>query len=185
MNTSESTGRTIAGVVLIALGATFLLAQVTDMNIFGLAWPLFVLVPGGIFLAIALRAEDEESVKMIFPGVIVTGTGLILAYQNTTNHWESWAYIWALYPVFAGVAMRYLAHHTQDAEMRQNGRRTTLIGLLMFVVFGAMFELFIFNGVGLGVIAPLIPLLMIGAGVFMLLRNAGSSRKSKRKAQDY
>lgn len=183
MNTTQDQGRTIAGVLLIGLGGLFLLGQVTGANIFGLGWPLFVLIPGAIFLALALRSGDNNTVGFIFPGIIVTGTGLILTYQNITNHWESWAYIWALYPVMVGMALRYFGHHTQKTEPTQVGRMMMIGGLIAFIGLGALFELFIFNGVGLGIIAPMIPLVMIGSGLFMLFRTQ-SENKAKRKEHD-
>ena len=183
MNNMQDQGRNIAGVLLIGLGGLFLFGQVTGLSIFGLGWPLFVLIPGAIFLTIALRSQQSETVGFIFPGIIITGTGLILTYQNMTDHWESWAYIWTLYPVMVGLALRYFGHRTHKSEPVQVGRGLMMGGLLGFVALGALFELFIFNGVGLGIIAPLLPLVMIGAGLFMIFRNQSQS-KSKRKAHD-
>lgn len=183
MNTTQDQGRNAAGVVLIGLGGLFLFGQITGASIFGLGWPLFVLIPGVIFLTIALRSENSDAVGFIFPGIIVTGTGLILTYQNMTDHWESWAYIWALYPVMVGMALRYVGHRTHKSEPAQIGRGLMTGGLLGFVALGALFELFIFNGVGLGIIAPMIPLVMIGAGLLMIFRTQSNS-KSKRKAHD-
>ena len=39
-------------------------------------------------------------------GSIVTTVGSVLLYQQTTGHWESWAYAWALVgPGAAGLGM--------------------------------------------------------------------------------
>lgn len=179
---TQDTGRKIAGGTLIGLGGLFLLAQVTGFDFFGLAWPLFVLIPGGIFLMLALSGNDD-AIGLIFPGVIITGTGLILTYQNMTDHWESWAYIWTLYPVFVGMGLRYMGSRTDDADTIKVGRMMLIGGLAGFVVLGGVFELFIFNGAGMGMLTVLIPLGMIGAGTFMLLRGT-NTRKSKRKAHD-
>lgn len=184
MNNSQDTTRTIIGMLLIGFGGLFLLTQATGANVFGLAWPLIVLIPGLIFLALALRATNEETLGFIFPGVVVTGTGVILSYQNITNHWESWAYIWALYPVFVGVAMRFMAQRTDNAELGQVGQRLMLFGTVGFVALGALFELFIFNGGDVGLVAPLVPVLMIGAGIFMILRGGKFDGKAKRKSHE-
>ncbi len=184
MSNSQDTTRNIIGMILIGVGGLFLLAQGTDFNIFGLGWPLFVLIPGAIFLTIALRAENEETVGLIFPGVIVTGTGVILAYQNFTGHWESWAYVWTLYPVFVGIAMRHMGYRTDSFDLRRTGQMMMIVGMIAFVSFGALFELFIFNGGSFGILAPIAPVVMIGAGLFLVLRNARSTSKTKRKAHD-
>jgi hypothetical protein len=183
MNTTQDQGRNIAGILLIGLGGLFLVGQTTGVSIFGLAWPLFVLIPGAIFLIIALRGENNNTVGLIFPGIIITGTGLILTYQNMTDHWESWAYIWTLYPVMVGMALHFLGHRTQKDESTQIGRMMMTGGLFGFVGLGALFEIFIFSDVGLGIIAPMIPLVMIGAGLFMVFRTQ-SSNKAKHKKHD-
>jgi len=183
MNNMQDQSRSIAGVILVGLGGLFLFGQVTGVSIFGVGWPLFVLIPGVIFLTIALRNNHNEAIGLIFPGIIVTGTGLILSYQNITDHWESWAYIWALYPVMVGMALRYVGQHTNKSEPMQVGRGLMISGLVGFVALGALFELFIFNGVGFGVIAPMLPLVMIGAGLFMIFRTQSQS-KAKRKSHD-
>lgn len=183
MNNMQDQSRSIAGGILVGLGGLFLFGQVFDVSIFGLGWPLFVLIPGAIFLMIALRNNHNEAVGLIFPGIIVTGTGLILTYQNVTNHWESWAYIWALYPVMVGIALRYVGHHTNKDEPVKVGRGLIIAGLSGFVALGALFELFIFNGVGLDLIAPMLPLVMIGAGLYMIFRTKAED-KGKRKSHD-
>ena len=53
---------------------------------------------------------------------IVTGTGLILLYQNSTGRWQTWAYIWALYPVFLGLGLMFLGRRTDDEGTRRAGR---------------------------------------------------------------
>lgn len=184
MNMSQDTGRAIAGVGLIAVGGMFLFAQVTGINFLGVAWPLLVLIPGLVFLVIALRSDNEETAGLIFPGIVVTGTGVILSYQNMTNHWESWAYIWTLYPVFVGMAMRFVGYRTQNPEVARVGKVMMLVGTTAFVGLAALFELFIFNGGSIGIIAPLIPVVMIGAGVFLLVRGANTSGKAKRKIHE-
>lgn len=183
MNIQQEHGRKIGGFVLVALGVIFLLAQIINFD-FGMIWPLFVIIPGGIFLSIALWNKDEQTIGFIFPGTIVTGTGLILAYQNFTGHWESWAYIWALYPVMAGVAMRYFGRRTGKTEPVAMGQKLIVGWMIAFVIIAAMFELFIFNGVSLSFVAPLVPLAMIAIGVYMVLRSSQSQQKTKRKSHD-
>lgn len=183
MDTQQDNGRVIGGTILIGLGLLFLFGQITGFGM-DMGWPLFVIIPGAVFLAIALRGQDEKTAGLIFPGVIVTGTGLILAYQNFTDHWESWAYIWALYPVMVGFAMRYFGQRTGKAKPAEIGQKMIVGWLFAFVIMGAMFELFIFNGVSLSFAAPILPIAMIGIGAFMLLRGSLPSGKSKRKAHD-
>lgn len=183
MDVTQDNGRAIGGIVLIGLGAIFLLAQVTGFD-FGAIWPLFVIIPGTIFLAIALRGQDEKTAGFIFPGTIITGTGLILAYQNFTGHWESWAYIWALYPVMVGMALRYFGTRTGKTHEARVGQKLMIGWLIGFVAFGALFELFIFNGADISSVTSILPLAMIGGGLVMVFRSSQGGRKPKRKAHE-
>lgn len=180
----EESGRQIAAFSLIGLGGLFLLGQWTDFDIFGNLWTLFVLIPGLACLTIALRAQDKKTVGFIFPGIIVTGTALILSYQNLTGHWESWAYIWSLYPAMVGLGLQFVGRRTDDNNALRVGRTMSLVASLAFVGLAALFELFIFNGVGFGVLTAIVPLGMIAVGLYLLLHSRLEG-KSKRKAHDY
>jgi hypothetical protein len=161
--------RTIGALVLIALGALFLASNILNIrfNFWDFGWPLFVLVPGLAFLFFAITG-DKNSVGLIYPGAVVTGTGAILFYQNFTGNWESWAYAWALYPLFVGVALSYEGYRRNQPNNIATGRSMIMGGFIAFVIFGAFFELMIFNdneqllNIGL-------PLLLIGGGLYLLL----------------
>ena len=106
----------VGAAALIGLGVLFLLGQMFSMDIFGLGWPLFVMLPGLAFLFFAIRG-DANAAPLAVPGAIVTGTGAILFYQNFTGHWESWAYAWALYPVFLGLALTFMGERTRNQKI--------------------------------------------------------------------
>ena len=42
---------------------------------------------------------------LAIPGCIIGGIGVILAWQNATGQWDSWAYIWALIPGLVGLGL--------------------------------------------------------------------------------
>lgn len=154
----------ILGVALIVLGALFLLGRVTDVGQF--AWPLFVIIPGVILLGSAFLGRGE-SAGLAVPGSIVTTIGLILLILNGTGRWEAWSYCWAL--IVAGVGAGTFIHGalTSDQSRERDGLRTVYIGLTLFAVFGVFFEFIIFGGLG-GSMRWLVPLLLIGAGVYLL-----------------
>ena len=56
---------------------------------------------------------------------------------------------------------------TKDHARERDGMRTVYTGLILFAVFGVFFEFLIFDGFG-GLGRWLIPLVLIGAGVYML-----------------
>ncbi len=171
MTQPQDIGRRIGAVVLIGLGVLFLLGQTLRFDIFGFGWPFFVILPGLAFLYFAIRG-DASAAPLAVPGAIVTGTGAILFYQNVTDHWDSWAYAWALYPVFFGLALMFVGERTQNQGTENTGRGFVKWGGVGFVALWALFELVIFAGnKPLGNL--LLPLVLIGAGVFLLFRRGG------------
>ncbi len=172
---------TVGAILLIGLGMLFLIGQVFNINfgaIAGVSWPVFVLIPGVIFLALAF-VGDQKTSGLIFPGAVITGTGAILWYQNMTNNWQSWAYIWALYPVFVGMALVFHGRRTANSQEIQTGRNLTAFGTIAFLVGAAFFELVIFgsNSALTGLLAPLV---LIGVGGYLLMtgRVGGEKRKT-------
>jgi len=170
--------------ILIAIGIIFLAAQVFDFDIgriFDISWPLFVIIPGVVFLFIAVTG-DAKSAGFAIPGAIVTGTGLILWFQETFNRWESWAYVWTLYPVFLGAALMFIgARQNHEVQIKQ-GRGFITFGVIGFLIAAAFFELLIFNENG-QIGRWLVPGLLILAGGYMLFFRRGGGYigdKSKR-----
>ncbi len=177
--TRNDTGRGIGGMVLIVLGLLFLVGQVFNFSILGTLWPFFIIAPGAAFLHFARK--DKSSAGLAVPGSIITGTGLILLYQAVTGHWASWAYAWSLYPLFLGLALRYMGRQTDDPQMARTGDGFVTWSGLAFIVLAALFELLIFNAGGIFG-SLLLPLVLIAGGAF-LLRRGDTRLTSKRKAK--
>src|SRR3972149_12084787 len=92
------------GVMLILLGAWFLLDKSVPAfhAIFEkyTEWPINMLLIGaGIFIVGLVLGQPGMSV----PAAIVAGIGGIFYYQEATNSYDSWSYMWALIPGFVGV----------------------------------------------------------------------------------
>ena len=163
-----NTGRTTTAMIFIGVGVAFLLAQFVGGSFLSLLWPLFILVPGVAFLFFATQGEGKQ-VGLAVPGAMITGTGAILFYQNLTNHWGSWAYVWALYPVFLGLALVFIGRRTGNENALHTGDGFVKWGLIGFIGLWAFFELLIFGGNNF-LVTTVVPLALIGAGVFMLMR---------------
>ena len=167
MNNKQDNGRYVGAVILIGLGAIFLLDQFVDLSFIGSLWPFLIILPGLAFLAVAW-AGGEKSVQLAYPGIIITGTGAILLVQNMTGRFESWAYAWALYPAFVGIAMMFVGRRMRHDTTTRDGRRILYTGLILFGVFAVFFEGFIFGGLGNTFGRFVLPVLLIGVGVLML-----------------
>jgi hypothetical protein len=188
MMVKEHDGRPVMALGLIAVGVLVLIGQLTGFGgMIGSLWPMFVVLPGLAFLYFAYSG-DKNVAGLAVPGTVITGTGLILFYQNVTGHWESWAYIWTLYPLFVGLALNFMAQRTGDDGTQKASRILMRIGAIGFIIGVIFFELIIFdNG---GVFGNLsLPIVLIAIGGFMLLGNKKgqfkASMNGKRKVEDF
>ena len=164
---------TMIGLILIALGALFLLGRVVDTGRF--AWPLFVLVPGVALLAWAFVGR-RDAAGLAVPGSIVTMVGLILFIQNLTNTFETWSYAWALVVASVGVGTWLYGVLSEHPARQRDGIRTATIGLALFAGFGIFFQFIIFGdflGTWLG--QWLLPLALIAAGAYLLYQQRSGS----------
>lgn len=168
----EHDGRPVIAFGLIALGVLVFFGQLTGFGgMISTLWPLFVVVPGLAFLYFAYTG-DKNVAGLAVPGTVITGTGLILFYQNITGHWESWAYVWTLYPLFVGLALRFMAQRTGDEGTQKASSILMRIGAIGFIIGAVFFELMIFEHGGIfGNLA--LPVVLIAIGGFMLMSNKG------------
>jgi hypothetical protein len=107
------------------------------------------------------------------PGSIISGIGLLLLYQNITDHWESWAYGWTLIVLFVGVGIYIMGLYAGDAGQKAAGKSVMRIGFILFVIFGAFFELIFSSGSTFGVRGLFFPVLMILLGAYMIATRLG------------
>ncbi|MEQ8677075.1 MAG: hypothetical protein RLP44_14535 [Aggregatilineales bacterium] len=169
----------LPAMLLIGLGAFFLLSSIFNFSIMGALWPLFVVLPGLPFLYFALTGSKRNA-GLIFPGLMISGTGMILLYQNAFNHWESWAYIWTLYPVFIGMGLTFLGRRTGSHGELDAGRMMVRGGLFAFAAFAFLFEFVIFGG-GFGLFGGLLlPIALIIAGALMWKRGGNHHYRSEK-----
>lgn len=170
-------GSIIGGLILILVGALFLLLQAfpelaAQFNP-DLQWPLIIIAVGLLFIVGAVLGEASLAV----PGAIIGGIGGLLYYQNLSGNWESWAYVWALIPGFVGLGLMLMG--VLDREKRssiRDGIRLIFISLILFAIFGG------FLG-GFYGLRQFWPLLLIIAGVWLLWRNR-SRQNGKNEPQE-
>ena len=149
------------GIILIVVGAGFLLNQFMP-SLFGwFSWPWIFAGLGGIFVLASLIGRIGG---LMIPGLVLLGLGGIFYYQNQTGNWESWSYVWAIMPALAGLGM--VIGSLYDRELRPArpiGAILFVAGLVMFAVFGGAF--------GLDAdITRYWPVLIILVGLFVLVR---------------
>ncbi len=165
-------GSVVLGLALVALGAVFLLGQVFDVR-FDFTWPFFIIIPGGLLFLVAVTGGGGAAALAI-PASITTAAGLLLLYQDSTGHWESWAYAWALVaPGAVGVGQMAYGWLTGRRGIVLIGSRVAAIGAVLFLVGGVFFEGILgISGRDFGVAGRIgLPAVLIALGVLLLLAN--------------
>lgn len=158
----KNRGMALSAVVLIGVGILLLL----DL---GTLWPLFILMPGLVFLG-AAAAGGRPASALAIPGMLITGTGALLFIQNLTNYWDSWSYAWTLYGVFLGSGLLLMGRSLNDRSLQAVGQGCIYFGLIAFGVVAFFMEIVIgVGGGGFGITG--VAVLLILAGIVMFLRN--------------
>ncbi len=174
-------GTAVLGVILVVVGIVFLVSQWAELDWGAAAWPFYVMAPGLVMLAFGLTQPNGEGLSVA--GSIVTMVGVVLFYQNVTDHWESWAYAWALVaPTGSGIGMLLYGTRSGNAKKARDGFWQIVTGLAIFAVGFVFFE-----GV-LGISGDrwnlpdwAMPAIVIGLGVLVLIRAlmGGRSRRDE------
>ncbi len=174
----DGSGSVVIGVGLVLLGALFLLNQFFNFDFLGDLWPLVIVFVGLLFLGGAFAGGGGSS-QMAIPGSMITMTGLIMLVMNVTSRWEAWAYAWALiWPTAFGIGLVISGTRRDRPATTRSGWGMVRSGLLIFVLAGAFFELLIGLGGRQGS-QFLWPILLIGLGVYFLLRRGQSSLRNR------
>jgi peptidoglycan/LPS O-acetylase OafA/YrhL len=157
------------GLLLVAVGIFFLLEQVVEVRLSSSAWPFYIIAPGVILLIAAVSIDGPFGDPLAILGGIVTGTGVLLAVQDSTDTYESWAYAWALIiPASAGVGQLIYGLFKRRTDRIRSGLALTVAGVVLFVIckIGLQAaENFDFVQIS----ARVWPLFIIGVGIVLLV----------------
>lgn len=162
------------GVILILLGAWFLLDK--SMPAFHSLFNKYTefpfnmfLIGGGILIIGLVTGQPGMSV----PAAIVAGVGGIFYYQDVTNNYASWSYMWALIPGFVGVGS-VLAGLLGDntAHNLKRGLNMMVISAVLFLVFASFFGgLELLGNYGPAILLILLGVWVLGSGLYRSFRN--------------
>jgi len=164
------------GVILILLGAWFFVDKSVPAfhEIFQqyTKWPVnMLLIGGGIFILGLVLGQPGMSV----PAAIVAGLGGIFYYQDLTNTYQSWSYMWALIPGFVGVGT-VLAGILGDntAQNIKHGLNLMVISAVLFLVFSSFFGGWTLIGsYGPAILLILLGVWVLGSGLYRSFRKKG------------
>jgi hypothetical protein len=157
----------VGGLLLILLGAWFLLGQFWPGLHLEFSWPWIIVGVGVLMLVIGLLSGEPD---MAVPACVVGGIGGLLYWQNATGNWESWAYAWSLIPGFVGVGVVLSGLLGGGAgKAVRDGGSLILVSLALFAVFGSWLG-------GLTLFGDYWPVLLILWGLWLLIRPLFRSR---------
>jgi hypothetical protein len=168
MQTNRSnSGGLIAGTLLIVFGLMALAGQFFRAVDWGFLWPFAIIGFGALFF-VAMFAGGKGTAAFAIPGSIISGIGLILLFQNITQHWESMSYFWTLIIMFVGVGIYIMGRYGTDENQKRSGLRVMKVGFILFIIFGAFFEM-IFSSFS----NIIFPVLLILLGAYLVLSRSG------------
>jgi hypothetical protein len=129
----------VLGSILVVVGGLLFVSQLLGIGIDDVGWPFIVIAIGVVILGLGLFVNREQG--MVVGGTVATTVGLVLLYQNSTGHWESWAYAWALVgPAASGLGLALWGATTGNASDLRNGTWGLLGGLALFAIGFLFFE---------------------------------------------
>ena len=169
-NQDERSPAIVVGLVLVVIGALLFVGQLTGIGIGDVGWPFIIVAVGAVLLFLGLFVNSEQG--MVIGGTVVTTVGLLLAYQNATGLWATWAYAWALVgPAASGLGLAIWGIRTGDAGATRNGFWGFLGGLALFAVGFLFFEGVIgLSGERLPLAEWVLPAAVVAIGVVLLAR---------------
>src|SRR5512136_838579 len=179
MNNKRNTGTLVAGAVLIALGLLALFGQLfRGFPFWNYLWPIIIIAFGALFF-VGMLAGGKSLAGLAIPGTIIAGIGLMLFLQNLFNHWESWAYGWTVILFLVGLGIFIMGLYTGDAGQRQSGVRVMRIGAILFIIFGAFFELIFSAGRPQAIGQYIFPAALVVLGIYLVITRSGMVRSRK------
>jgi hypothetical protein len=168
MQTNRSnTGALIAGIALILFGLMALAGRLFRSIDWGDLWPFLIIGFGALFF-VAMVAGGKQTAAFAIPGSIISGIGLILLFQNITGRWESMSYFWTLIIMFVGLGIYLMGRYGADENQKRSGWGVMKVGFILFIIFGAFFEM-IFSSFG----NIVFPVLLILLGIYLVLSRSG------------
>jgi hypothetical protein len=168
MQTNRSNaGALVGGALLIAFGLLALAGQVFRNVNWGFLWPFTIIGFGALFFVL-MFAGGKQAAAFAIPGSIISGIGLVLLFQNIANHWESMSYFWTLIIMFVGAGIYIMGLYSEDIKQKQSGLGVMKVGFILFIIFGAFFEM-IFSSFG----NIVFPVLLILLGAYLVLSRSG------------
>lgn len=162
----RNNGSLIGGILLIAFGILAIVSQIFGDFEF---WPFIIIGVGAMFF-VGMAAGGKSTAGLAIPGSIISVIGLMLFVQNATDHWESWAYGWTVILMSVGIGIYIMGWWADEASQRASGLKVLRVGAILFIIFGAFFEM-IFQTFSFA--DYIFPVALILLGAYLVFRKSG------------
>jgi hypothetical protein len=180
MSPKRNTGMLVIGSLLILFGFLALLGRLlSGLSFWQHSWPLFI-IGFGLMFFIGMVIGGKSVSGLAIPGSIITVIGVMQLVMEIFGHWEAWAYGWTVILFSVGLGIFIMGLWNGNASSRRGGLRVMETGLILFVIFGAIFEM-LFNGGRMGTVSGIVfPVGLMVAGLYLVLARSGLFKSRKR-----
>jgi len=176
MTSQRNAGPLVAGVLLILFGLLSLAGQIfRGFHFWGTMWPLAVIGFGAMFF-VGMFTGGKSTAGLAVPGSIISAVGLMLFYQNLTDHWESWSYGWTVILMAVGLGIFIMGAYGGNEGQRKSGMGVMRVGLILFILFGGFFELIFSAGERFGLRQVVFPVGLILLGLYLIVKRLRPSQ---------
>jgi hypothetical protein len=170
MSSQRNAGPLVVGALLILFGLMSLAGQIFhSFRFWDSFWPFIIIGVGAMFF-VGMFAGGKTVSGLAIPGSIITTVGLMLFYQNLTDHWESWSYGWTVILMAVGLGIFIMGAYGGNTEQRKSGMGVMRVGLILFILFGGFFELIFSAGARFGLRQMVFPAALILLGMCLIVR---------------
>jgi hypothetical protein len=176
MNSRRNVGSLVVGALLVIFGILSLAGQVfRGFHFWATFWPFIIIGVGAMFF-VGMFAGGKSVSGLAVPGSIITVIGLMMFLQNLTGYWESWSYSWTVILMAVGLGIFIMGTYGGDEGQRRSGMKVMRVGLVMFILFGAFFELIFSMESRFGLRQAAFPVALILLGLYLIVRRVLPSR---------
>jgi hypothetical protein len=176
MSSQRNVGTLVVGTLLVAFGMLALAGQLfRGFHFWSTFWPFIIIGLGAMFF-VGMFAGGKSVSGLAIPGSIITSVGLMLFYQNLTNHWESWSYGWTVILISVGLGIFIMGTYGENEEQRKSGLGVMRVGLILFILFGGFFEMIFSAGARFGLRQIVFPVGLILLGLYLIVKRLRPSQ---------
>jgi len=161
--------------VLIGAGIVLLTTNLLHISLMAYLWPGFFVGLGALLAWPAYKSTAASQSRLsilAIPGAMLLAMGGLFFLMNLTDHFESMAYSWTLILAAGGAGYAYLKRFDRSGAAQEKAQRFIRTMVLAFMGLATLFELLVFESLG-----AWWPILLIGVGVYLYLKNQRSETK--------